>query len=130
MARRTFVGRPRDEVGERTARLVAVDGQRRGDGIADPDDRVPPRDPIAAGGVAHPERPVDLLGPQSRGRRVDLVLDRSHLVGVDLRSDRGVDERADRLGQRFIDGAHPLDFLGCDVPDMCELQHPRTRTRF
>jgi hypothetical protein len=111
-------------------RFVAVDRQRRGDGVADPDDGVSPCHPIAAGGVAHPERAVDLLGLQPRGRRVDLGLDRGYLVVVDLRPDRGIDQRTHRLGQRLIDSAHPFDFLGCDVPDVGELQHPRTRTCF
>ena len=58
---RTFVGRAHDEVGERRPRRVTLDHERRRDRVPDSDHRVSPRHPVAAGGVAHPERAVDLL---------------------------------------------------------------------
>ena len=103
---------------------VALDHQRRRDRVPDSDDRVSPRHPVPAGGVSHAERAVDLLCPQPRGRRVDLGFDGGHLVGVDLRTDRRVDQLADGLGEGLIDGAHPVDLVGCEVPDVGELQHP------
>jgi hypothetical protein len=124
VAGRALVGGTQMKVGERRPRLVALDHERRGDRVPDSDDRVSPRHPIPAGCVLHPECAVDLLCPQPCGRRVDPGLDRGHLVGVDLRPDRRVDQRADRLGERLIDGARPFDFFGCDVPDVGELQHP------
>jgi hypothetical protein len=125
-----LVGRRHDEVGEHTTRLVALDHQRRRDRVTDADDRVSPRHSVATGGVAHPERTVDLLGPQPCGRRVDLGLDRRHLVGVDLGPDRRVHQIANRIGERLVHGAHPVDLLRGEVPDMGELQHHRTRTCF
>ena len=109
MTGRTFVWRAQVEVGERASIRVMVDLERRCDRIADADDRVSPRHAVATGGVAHSERAVDLPRPQLRSCRVDLGLDGRDGVGVDLSTDRRVDELTDRLGEGLVDGAHPFD---------------------
>ena len=48
-----------------------------------------------------PNGPSICCCPQPCGRRVDLGLDRGHLVGVDLGADRRVDQLADGLGEGF-----------------------------
>ena len=129
MPGRTLECRAQMKVGEHPPIGIMLDRQRRRGRIADPDHGVPPRHAIAAGGVAHPERTVALLGPQLGRRRVDLGPDGLHGIGVDLSTDRRVDELADRLGERLVDGAHAFDLSRGDVADIGELHHLCTRTR-
>jgi hypothetical protein len=90
------------KVGERRPRLVALDHERRGDRVPTPMTGFPHAIVVV---YCTPNAPSILLCPQPCGRRVDPGLDRGHLVGVDLRPDRRVDQRADRLGERLIYGA-------------------------
>src|ERR1700682_3223844 len=96
---RTFVGRAQMEVGEHPD-VALLDHHRWCDGIAYPDYDIAPRHLVAVGAEADAERAVDLLGAQSRRRRIDLGLGRGNRLVVDL----GADGRVDQLPHRLREG--------------------------
>src|SRR3984957_8497015 len=118
----SLVGGTQMKVADGFTAGVVTDLDRRCDRIAQPDDGVSPRHPLAAGEIAHAEAAVGLLLAQTRGSRVDLGFGRRDRIGVHLRSNCCVDQPPDGLSQGAIDGPQPFDLLGADVLQR-EVQH-------
>ena len=110
---RPLVGRVEGELTPALgAVVVVVDGQRRGDRVAQADHRVAPDDGPPADRVAHHLRFITLSAAQGVRRRLDRGPRGMDGILVGLGADGGVDELAHCVGQRTIQRGEPIMLVG------------------